>query len=130
MEPDTYYQLTRFLDDLTLPNNLEDNQRRSFKAKAKQYLLINGLLYKRNRKNPQRPLRVIKQNEVETILYSFHEDPLAGHFGFSETYRAISERYFWPQMGNDIKNYIQSCDTCQRRQRPLKTKLLHLIKVR
>ena len=32
-------------------------------------------------------------------------------------------------MGNDIKNYIQSCDTCQRRQRPLKTEPLHPIKV-
>lgn len=129
MELDTYFQLTRYLDDLTLPAELTDTQRRSFKAKAKHYLLINGLLYKRNRKNPQRPLRVIKISEMEMILYSFHEDPLAGHFGYNETFRAISERYFWPQMGNDIKRHVQSCDTCQKRQKPIRTERLHPIKV-
>ena len=129
MDSDTYYQLTRYLDELTLPAEFTDTQRRSFKAKTKHYILINGLLYKRNRRNPQRPLRVIKLSEVEMILYSFHEDPLAGHFGFNETFRAISERYFWPQMGNDIKGHVKSCDICQKRQKPIQTEPLHPIKV-
>ena len=129
MNNSTYYQLTRYLDDLTLSEELTNEKRRSFKAKARHYLLINGILYKRNRKNPQRPLRVIKQSEVEMILYSFHEDPLAGHFGYNETYRAISERYFWPQMGTDIKRHVQSCDICQKRQKPIRTEPLHPIKV-
>ncbi len=102
------------MDELTLPAEFTEAQRRSFKAKTKHYILINGLLYKRNRRNPQRPLRVIKLSEVEMILYSFHKDLLAGHFGFNETFRAISERYFWPQMGNDIKGHVKSCDICQK----------------
>ena len=118
MNLDTYYQLTQYLDDLTQPTGFTDKEKRSFKAKARHYMLLNGLLYKRNRRNPQRPLRVIKLFEVERILYSFHEDPLAGHFGYNETYRAISEWYF-----------VQSCDTCQKRQKPLRTEPLHLIKV-
>src|SRR5438045_1971163 len=122
MDLDTYYQLTRYLDELMIPVEFTDTQRRSFKAKAKHYILINGLLYKRNRRNPQRPLRVIKSIKVEKILYSFHKDPLAGHFGFNETYRAISERCFWPQMRNDIKRHVQPCDTCQKRQKPIRTK--------
>ena len=68
MDTDTYYQLTRFLDNLTLPDQLDDKQRQSFKAKAQHYLLINGLLYKKNRKNSQRPLRVIKISELEAIF--------------------------------------------------------------
>jgi hypothetical protein len=71
----------------------------------------------------------VKPSEVKTILYNFHADPLAGHFGFHETYRAIGERYFWPQMGDDIKQYIQSCDACQRRKPAMKTEPLHPIKV-
>ena len=129
MDLDTYFQLTRYLDELTPPAELTDTQKRSFKAKARHYLLINGLLYKKNRRNPQRPLRVIKLSKVEMILYSFHEDLLAGHFGFNETYRAISERYFWPQMGDDIKKYVRSCDICQKRQKPVRTEPLHPIKV-
>ena len=129
MDLGTYYRLTKYLDDLILPAEFDKNQLRNFKIKAKNYLVRNGLLYKRNPRNPQRPLRVIKPAEVESILYSFHEDPLAGHFGFTETYRAINQRYFWPQMGNDIKEYVRTCDVCQKRQRPMKTELLHLIKV-
>ena len=108
---------------------MDNAQKRSFKNKAKSYLVKNGILYRRNPKNPQRPLRVIKVTERDIILRGFHEDLLAGHFGFNETFRAIKERYFWPQMGDDIKIYVQSCDTCQRRQRPVKTEPLHPIKV-
>src|SRR5215469_15992524 len=110
MDLDTYYRLTAYLDDLTLPTDYDATQRKKLRNKARQYLVRNGLLYKRNPKNPQRPFRVIKPSEVEMILRSFHEDPLAGHFGFTETFRAISQKYFWPQMGNDIKEYVRSCD--------------------
>ena len=32
-------------------------------------------------------------------------------------------------MGNDIKRHVQSCDTCQKRQKPVQTEPLHPIKV-
>jgi hypothetical protein len=63
----------------------------------------------------QRPFQVVKPSEVETILFNFHEDPPAGHFGFHETYQSINEKYFLLNMGNGIKAYIQSCDVCQKR---------------
>ena len=96
MDLDTYFSLVRYLDDLLLPPNLNPSQLRSFKSKARNYLVRNGLLFKRNKNNPQRPLRVLKPSEVEPILFSFHEDLLAGHFNFKETFRAISMKYFWP----------------------------------
>ncbi|RGB23141.1 hypothetical protein C1646_633800, partial [Rhizophagus diaphanus] len=52
--------------------------------------------------------RAIKSNEKDIILPNFHENPLAGHFGFNETFRAIKKKYFWLQMGDDIKSYVQS----------------------
>ena len=109
----TYFNILRYLETLELPDNIDAAQRRAFKRKAHYYVSIDGLLYKKNKENPTRPLRVLKKSELATVLYNFHEDPLAGHFGFSETYRAISLRYFWPQMGNDIRSYVQSCDICQ-----------------
>ena len=129
MDLTTYHQLLQYLDDLIIPEAMEATQLRSFKSKARHYCVLNGLLYKKNKKNPQRHLRVIKPAEVETILHNFHSDPLAGHFGYDETYRAISEKYFWPQMGTDIKNYVQSCNACQQHKKPLRTEPLHPIKV-
>ncbi|CAB4375498.1 unnamed protein product [Rhizophagus irregularis] len=129
MDTDTYFDILRYLETLELSDDFDSNQCRSFKRKAHFYVSIDGLLYKKNKDSPTRPLRVLKKSELAAVLYNFHEDPLAGHFGFSETYRAISLRYFWPQMGNDIRSYVQSCDVCQRRKRPLRNEPLHPIKI-
>src|SRR5438045_3435471 len=38
-----------------------------------------------------------------------------GHFGVDTTYNKIADRYYWKGMYDDIKKYVKSCDTCQRR---------------
>jgi hypothetical protein len=63
---------------------------------------LNDQLYKKNKDNPNRPIKVVKENEVEDILYYSHSDPLAGHFLLDETYRRIKIRYYWPQMFDDV----------------------------
>ncbi|CAG8780699.1 9108_t:CDS:1, partial [Racocetra fulgida] len=52
------------------------------------------------------PLRILKPQEVEPILYAMHSDPLAGHFNKEATYQRVITRYFWPQMRNDIRDYV------------------------
>ena len=129
MELDIYYRLIEYLDDLRIPETFDKAQIQSLRSKAHHYFTRDELLYKKNRQNTHQLLQVVKPSEVPNILYSFHKDLLAGHFGFNETFRAISMKYFWPNMGDDIKAYIKSCDTCQRRQRPMKTEPLHSLKV-
>lgn len=114
MELNLYYNLTRYLADSTLPDNLLPDEQRKIKTQSRHYLVRDGLLYKRNRSNNQRPLRVIKPTEIETILYNMHADLSAGHFAFDATFQRTIARYFWPQMGDDIKNYIKSYQTCQQ----------------
>jgi hypothetical protein len=43
-----------------------------------------------------------------------HDDPLAGHFGFSKTFDLLKREFWWPQMRKDAKNYCSSCITCAR----------------
>ncbi|CAG8830944.1 18824_t:CDS:2, partial [Racocetra persica] len=43
------------------------------------YQLKNNLLYKKNQKDLDKPIRVIKWNEVELVLYMIHSHPTAGH---------------------------------------------------
>src|SRR5260364_20001 len=45
----------------------------------RRYEVKNKLLYKKNRKDPDKPIRVIKWTEVEPILYMMHSHPTAGH---------------------------------------------------
>ena len=129
MDSNTYYILVQFLTDHTLPNNLDKEKQRKMKNKARYFIVVNGLLYKRNKKEPTRPFKVVKHNEIKTILYNLHSDPLAGHFGIDETFRRTALRYYWPQMFEDIRTYVQSCEECQRRGKPTRTEPLHPIKV-
>ena len=56
-----------------------------------------------------------------------YNDLTAGHFGIEIMFNKIRERYYWPQMYNDIKEYVRSCDSCQRRGKPSRNNELHPI---
>src|SRR5579884_1270967 len=62
-------------------------------------------------------------------MTSIHSDLLAEHFGFDGTYQRIAIRYWWNGMGTDIKNFIRSCETCQRTGGRITKQPLHPIKV-
>ena len=48
------------------------------------------------------------------ILYELHDAPYAGHPGVTKTLKLVTDRYWWPQIRQYVKNYIQQCGSCQR----------------
>ena len=48
------------------------------------------------------------------VIKEFHENPLGGHQGITRTYQRISKHHKWKGMRSQIKDYILSCETCQR----------------
>ena len=129
MDLDTYYEISQYLSNPKFLKTLNPQQERKLKSKTRHLFIQDGILYKENRHKPNSPLRIIKKNEVETILYNMHSDLTAGHFAFDGTFQQIISRYFWPGLGKDIKNYIKACKVYQefggrKRQEPL-----HPIKV-
>jgi Integrase zinc binding domain len=56
---------------------------------------------------PKGPLRA-------QILHDHHDSPIAGHQGMERTYSAVHAHFYWPRMNNDVRDYIKSCDSCQR----------------
>ncbi len=56
---------------------------------------------------PKGPLRT-------QILHDHHDIPTAGHQGIERTYEALHRLFYWPRMNNDVRNYVKSCDSCQR----------------
>jgi len=48
------------------------------------------------------------------ILHEHHDTDISGHLGIDKTIEAIMRNFYWPKMGNDIRKYVQTCDTCQR----------------
>ena len=96
---------------------------------AKFFKIRHHLLYKKNRKDPQRLLRVIKWTEVEPILYMMHKHPTARHLGTNAMFYKIAERYYQDQMYRDIKEYVQTCEECQKRLKSKRKEPLHSIQV-
>ena len=48
------------------------------------------------------------------ILFSEHDDPSRGHPGMFKTTKFIQRKYYWPGMIREVKNYVNTCQKCQR----------------
>ena len=49
----------------------------------------------------------------ENLIKEKHSGGMAGHFGRDKTISILREHYFWPQMSQDVKKFVQSCQVCQ-----------------
>ena len=79
------------------------------KGKAlKEVKLVDGLLkYKQSRVYvPQGKLRLL-------VLKEEHDSPIAGHRGEKTTIAAVSKRYYWPCMKEEIAHFVKTCVKCQ-----------------
>jgi transposase InsO family protein len=47
------------------------------------------------------------------LLKTYHDDPLAGHFGRAKTLELLARSYHWLNIEQDVKEYIDSCIVCQ-----------------
>ena len=56
---------------------------------------------------PRGPMRL-------KILQDHHDCSLAGHPGRDRTLWNVSKFFFWPGMGKTVKEFVRSCDSCQR----------------
>jgi hypothetical protein len=129
MNLDDYQHLQQYLTTGNTPSNWTTQRIMAFKKQATHYLISNNILFRRNIKQPMEPLKVIKENELESILHNLHGNILTGHFGIEATYNRARSRYYWPNLYKTIAEYIRSCDTCQRQGAPVPHEELHPIPV-
>ena len=65
--------------------------------------------------------KVSDRNRQLTILKQRHENLTSGHFGVMRTMEAITRDFYWPTLAKDVKEYVESCITCQK-SKPLRRK--------
>ena len=61
------------------------------------------------------------------IIQEFHDTNYSGHFGVHKTLQTIQRSYWWPFIRKHVKDYIQTCHTCQR-NKALTSKTAGLLK--
>ena len=91
MNLDQYQNLVEYLETDKLLFDLTDNEQRTLIKQSRYYQLKNKLLYKKNHKDSDKPLRVIKWTEVEPVLYIMHSYPTAEHLETDAMYYKISK---------------------------------------
>lgn len=53
------------------------------------------------------------REQIPQILKENHDSPLSGHCGYHRMFQRIRDKYRWPKMRQDIKDYIKNCKSCQ-----------------
>ncbi|CAF1019611.1 unnamed protein product, partial [Brachionus calyciflorus] len=57
---------------------------------------------------------VVPKSKTKVVFNKLHTSIFGGHLGFEKTFKKIEERFFWPYMNSEIKEWVKSCDICQR----------------
>ena len=49
-----------------------------------------------------------------TVTRRCHDAKVAGHFGRDKTMEQMTRTYYWPDIDEWVRNYVRTCDACQR----------------
>ena len=103
--------ILRYLVTKNEPRVATKKAREKFKIKAARFYLQGTHLYRRRSKaTPQ--LVVFSKKHRQKILWEMHEG--SNHLGMWAVAKQIIMQYYWPGIQNDIRDYVQSCHTCQK----------------
>lgn len=124
-----FAKITEYLSTKKFPEECIGNsgQKANFKRLVSNYSLIDGVLYRKHK--PHRTIDsvidlkvILSEDERRNIIRACHDGSgqsieaaaLGGHCGQEKTTAKIMERFWWPGVSADIKEYIRTCDVCQR----------------
>ncbi|MCG7879813.1 MAG: RNase H-like domain-containing protein, partial [Candidatus Thiodiazotropha endolucinida] len=65
---------------------------------------------------------VVPLKQRRTILNFSHDVKSSGHLGIKKTLGKVRQRFYWPGLQNDVRTYVNGCETCARRKGPSRTK--------
>nr|GEZ78320.1 reverse transcriptase domain-containing protein [Tanacetum cinerariifolium] len=103
-------ELVNYLKEGILPG--DEKEARKLRIKARQYELIEEIIYKRSFLTPW--LRCVGPLQAEYVMKEIHEGSCSMHAGpWSVVAKAIRLGYFWPTMHKDAHDMIRKCSDCQ-----------------
>lgn len=121
-EDDSLYgwlEVRLYLKDGVLPKRcLKDAKaERSFRRRARRFIVDQNdflfLIDKSPRKPRFLPRRVIEENDKRSgLIAQLHNE--VGHRGRDATYVRIRDRYYWPNLYQEVAFFVRSCNACQK----------------
>ncbi|GBG76575.1 hypothetical protein CBR_g22455 [Chara braunii] len=81
------------------------------KATTGEFVMVDGLLFLE--KTGFKRLVVPSRKTLRSLFLGECHDT-TGHFGYKKTSANIVQRFWWPNMLDDVKKYMETCQVCQR----------------
>ncbi|GBG68251.1 hypothetical protein CBR_g2802 [Chara braunii] len=81
------------------------------KATTDEFVMVDGLLFLE--KAGFKKLVVPSREDFRSLFLGECHDAM-GHFGYKKTCANLVQRFWWPNMLDDAKKYVQTCQVCQR----------------
>ena len=78
---------------------------------ARNYLILDGLLFKIL--DDGEVVLCIPTSKVHILLNAYHSSILGGHTGITKCYHTISQRFYCPNLAENLRAYITGCHVCQ-----------------
>ena len=107
----------KMFDHLNKVSSLNENELR--KLNIDEFFIDEDGLIKRKcppsrkRRRYLETVQLVLPTDLKPIVMkALHNDPLAGHLAFQKTYDRICEKFFWPEMRVEIKQYCAACHEC------------------
>ena len=85
----------------------------------------NGLINYISPKDSKKRL-LVPRTFVKELLALCHDLPASGHQGILRTKLRISEKYHWYKMCSDIKDYVRSCQACNKNKKATRNARCHM----
>eukprot|EP00253_Pinus_taeda_P001617 PITA_01617 len=99
-----YADLIFYLKNGYAPPNLSYKSKRAIKLKAKNFTIIDDVLFRQNYDSVL--LRCLEKPEAQKILQELHDAPAGGHFGVDTiAHKVIHVGYYWPTLFKDAHEY-------------------------
>ncbi|KJA14188.1 hypothetical protein HYPSUDRAFT_108156, partial [Hypholoma sublateritium FD-334 SS-4] len=92
--------------------HLNTKERRRFEKKCSRYFIHDDRLWTRPTKNQQPRLVIIDLEKRRSLMVKAHDE--CGHRGRDPTYDHLRERYFWPNMYDQIAYFYARVPTVLR----------------
>ena len=121
--------LSRHVDTISSDNKLRpeevlDEQRKdqfckelkheSYSSRLEFFYDDEGHIYRRQINNKHQLL--IPRALVKRVIRENHDSVYAAHPGVKRTLKLLALNFSWPRLRKSVENYVNECDSCQRRK--------------
>src|SRR5690349_9362402 len=90
-----YTQFISYLNNEVIPEHLTEREFRQFRKEANEYYVEGTRLFL---KKEDERIKILKEDEIDSILWMTHNHEISGHFGEEATYNRMKSRFYWKNM--------------------------------